>query len=537
VCCALPSDDQSRNESRQMKNFLRHNKELMNEIKKNATKIDGIVLFEETFEYPRIIAMSYFAMYWSSKGYNLHSYQVEVKRNFVREFYSNLLGRLPVLHESRIKHRIYKSLSFSGRIKPGIAKLNDEDREIVTDLKNASKQEVLNLTFMGIHVGENFYDWYLRVYQRVTIDTNSIEFTESLAKFLQLTKWWVQFFEENNVVAVNISHSTYAQGLLARIAVAKNITCICVSFDKLYSLNKERVHSDCEFQEYEKSANSFLKYPIDFERSKIELDRLVTGNEFVTKEHRIKSGFQDMNVDFEFPYSECQYKSMIASHCFTDAPHQQGDFLFPDFYTWFEFMAEATLDSEHQWYVKPHPHFTASEDEAFRLIVEKYPHLVSIPKGVSNVELFRFGIKCVFTVHGTIAFDAATQGIMSVGATNNASFKNYGFSVLPRSVDGLREIILNLSRYVDDHRVSESEVLHYFDVHHLRPMYTWIFREKLLEISKTMSGYSNIFNNSKLLDLWLSTVWNQNYHFENLGSIEEFLKSGEYFVDGHFFKD
>jgi len=519
-----------------MQKFLNHNRELTKANKNRIKKIDGIVLFEETIEYPRIIAMSYLALYWSSKGYNLYSYQVGIKRNFIRNFFTTLLARMPIPHESRIKHRISKSLSFSGRIKPGIAKLAHEDEAIINSLINAPREKVLDLTFLGISVGENFYDWYLRVYQRVTIDTNSIEFIESLTKFLELTKWWVQFFDKNNVICVNVSHTTYAQGLLARIAVAKKITCICMSFDKLYSLNEERPNSECEFQEYKKDSMQFLEYPLNLKRSKIELDRLVTGSEFVTREHRIKSGFQDMNVDFKFPYSECQYMSMIASHCFTDAPHQQGNMLFPDFYTWLEFMAETTLHSNHQWFVKPHPHFTAAEDEAFKLIVEKYPHLISIPKGVSNVELFRFGIRSVFTVHGTIAFDAATQGIMSVAASNNTSYKGYGFSILPKSVDELKEICLNLESYVDKYRVNELEVLHYFDAHHLRSMHTWVFRENLVKISETMSGYSNIFNDSKLLDLWLHTVWSQDYHDENLNSIEKFLNSGQYFVDGHFFR-
>lgn len=519
-----------------MQNFLRHNKELVSANRNGITKIDGIVLFEETIEYPRIIAMSYLALYWSSKGYNLYSYQVGTKRHFIRDFFTTFLAHMPIPHESSIKYRISKSLSFSGRIKPGIAKLTHEEKLIITSLINASREQVLDLTYMGIPLGENFYDWYLRFYQRVTIDTNSIEFIESLTKFLELTKWWVQFFNENHVIAVNVSHSTYVQGLLARIAAAKNITCICMSFDKLYSLNRERPNSECEFQDYQKDSMKFLEYPLNLNRSKIELDRLVTGNEFVTREHRIKSGFQDRNVGFKFPYSECQYMSMIASHCFTDAPHQQGNLLFPDFYTWFEFMAETTSHSTHQWFVKPHPHFTASEDAAFKLIVDKYPHLISIPKGVSNVELFRFGIKSVFTVHGTIAFDAATQGIMSVAASNNTSYKGYRFSILPKSIDELKEIIFNLESYVDKHRVDRLEVLHYFDVHHLRPMHTWVFREKLVEISESMSGYSSIFNNSKLLDLWLSTVWSQKYHDENLRSIEKFLKSGQYFVDGHFFR-
>jgi hypothetical protein len=480
--------------------------------------------------------MSYLAMYWSSSGYDLYSYPVGLKRNSVRELLVRIFARIPTQREASIKYRIFKSLSFSGRIRPGSMKLSREDWMFLNSCIGSSRQRVLELTFRGIHIGENFYDWYLRTYERTTIDTNSKEFFDSLTKFVELTKWWIEFFDKNIVRAVNISHSTYAQGLLARIAISRNITCINISFDKLYSLSRGNPYSDCEFQSYEKDSTVFLDYALDLNRSLSKLDQLITGSEFVTREHRIKSGFQDQKIKFNFPDSECKYMSMIASHCFTDAPHQQGALLFADFFTWFEFMAKSSQNSEHLWFVKPHPHFTTAEDEAFAQIVEKYPHLIPIPKGVSNMQLFESGIRSVFTVHGTIAFDAATQGIMSVSASNNTSYKRYSFSIQPKSIEELAEVILNLEKYIDTHLVNKKEVLHYFDLHHLRPMYSWVFRDKLEEISETLGGYSNIFNDLKLLDQWTSTVWSQKYHDENLRSIKKFIESGRYFVDGHDFK-
>jgi hypothetical protein len=508
----------------------------MKAIKDTHPKSKGIVLFEESIEFPRMIAMSYLAMYWSRSGYDLYSYPVGLKRNSVREMLATIFARIPTKREASVKYRIFKSLSFSGRIRPGSMKLSDEDWMFLSSYIGSSRQRVLELTFRGIHVGENYYDWYLRTYHRTTIDTNSKEFFESLAKFIKLTKWWIEFFDRNIVRAVNISHSTYAQGLMARIAISKNIKCINMSFDKLYSLDSENPYSDCEFQGYEKDSMVFHNYALDLNRSSSKLDQLITGSEFVTREHRIKSGFQDLSIQFNFPNSECKYMSMIASHCFTDAPHQQGTLLFPDFFAWFEFMAKSTQNSEHLWFAKPHPHFTIPEDEAFRLVVAKYPHLIPIPKGVSNLQLFEFGIRSVFTVHGTIAFDAATQGIMSVSASNNTSYKKYNFSIQPKSIEELGEVILNLEKYIDAHLVNKEEVLHYFDLHHLRPMYSWVFRDKLKQISETLGGYSNIFSDLKLLDEWTSTVWTQKYHDENLRSIQEFIESGRYFVHGHDFK-
>ena len=48
-------------------------------------------------------------------------------------------------------------------------------------------------------------------------------------------------------------------------------------------------------------------------------------------------------------------KILIASHDFVDAPHNNGQFIFPDMVEWIRFLANLSKKSNYVWYIKNHP--------------------------------------------------------------------------------------------------------------------------------------------------------------------------------------
>jgi len=520
-----------------MREFLRHNRNWISNLKPNSTNKTQLVLFEEFHDYPRFIALSYLAQYWASRGYVLASYKPGLPQNLKQWLVRIFQPLLPLKHPIRTTSQVFKSLSIDRQIRPKLAKLSDYEKGIINQLIGAPENEILNLKYMDIAIGQNYYDWYLRSHQKATIDTNSLEFIKTLERFLQLVKWWLDFFKANEIAAVNVTHSVYAQGIISRIAISRNIPCLVVSFDKLYSLSLESPNSECEFREYNLESDSFYEYKLDSIKSLYGIQSLIKGDAFVTRVHGNNSGFHGANLNFEFPNSSCKFKSMIAAHCFSDAPHQLGEFLFEDFYKWLEFLLQHASESHHTWFVKPHPHFSKAEEEIFDTLLRSYPKVYKIPKDVSNVEIFKNGINSVFTVHGTIALDAAIQGVTPIAASNNASFKNYGFVIQPKTVQELEQIVLNIENYVEGHSINLEELTHYFGVHFLREMNTWIFRDKLGDISNKVGNYNNIFQDEKILRYWLQDLYSEKYHKSNLDRIDDFLFSGRYFVDGHYFAE
>ena len=42
-------------------------------------------------------------------------------------------------------------------------------------------------------------------------------------------------------------------------------------------------------------------------------------------------------------------KILVAAHCFLDSPHVLGNFLFPDFMHWLNFLAEVSKKTNYDW--------------------------------------------------------------------------------------------------------------------------------------------------------------------------------------------
>jgi hypothetical protein len=392
----------------------------------------------------------------------------------------------------------------------------------------------LSFRFLKIPIGENFYDWYLRVNEVETIDTESRQFFSQLVWFVGLAKWWNFYFQKEQIESLHVSHSVYVQGMIARIAMFNQVKVYVVSFDKCYRLSRQNLHSEGEFSFYDPKSLNFFNYEIDLEESRRELVRLKRGDLFVTKEHSLVSGFRNPSTEFAIDCDSSKIHALIATHCFTESVHQQGDLLFPDYYTWTAFMAKITQDSPHSWYVKAHPYFSTTELLIFKNLIAEFPHLIEIPADISITHLFNQGVNVVFTGYGTIGFDASTHGVPVVAASTNASYKNYSFCIQPKSREGLENVIRNLETILASHIINEKELLHYFSVHHLRQVTTWLFGNYLNSLIEHVENYSNIFTDARIFSFWLDSVWSQETHSLLAKKVETFIEGDSYFMDGHF---
>ena len=170
----------------------------------------------------------------------------------------------------------------------------------------------------------------------------------------------------------------------------------------------------------------------------------------------------------------------------------------------------------------------------FKKLVSDFPHLVEIPSDVSITHLFSQGINVVFTAYGTIGFDASILGIPVVAASTNATYKNYRFCIQPSNKLELESIILNLGTTVQKHLISEKELLHYFSVHHLRQVTTWLFGNHLDKLIHYLGHYTNIFNDTKVFFFWVNKIWSPEIHNFLMERVETFIEGDSYFMDGHF---
>jgi len=514
-----------------IKVFLRHNKI----INKNNCEISssGLVLFEEFLEFPRIIAFSYFANYWGQSGYKLFSYNVSPTRSSwgrIKVKLSQIL--LPFHHNYKI-NCLFSSMGIKKRISPRILKLSELEKELVHSLKGCTKENVLDLEFLEIPIGDCFYDWYLRSNNLGTINTKDEYFFEQLEDFLGLVKWWDNFYKKYPVIAVNTTHSVYLQGMVGRVAVYNNIPTYVISYDKNYKLSRNNWHAEGEFHFYDPKQPNFYSFSFEKETAKELLSQLKTNSSFITKEHSVVSGFRNRNDNFTISPSDT-INALIAPHCFTESVHQQGKMLFADYQTWFQYLLDLSSRTPYNWYVKPHPYFNLQEKNIFKNLVSNHRHLKFVPAESNLTNLFKQGIDVVFTAYGTIGFDASSENIPVVTASQNCSYKNYNFCLKPKNIAELDSIIYNLKSAIKNYKIEEDEILHFFSVHYLRSTKSWLLGAQLGNLIDHVGGYENIFKNSSTLSFWVNNLWANEIH-TNLNILtSSFIESNLYMMDGYF---
>ena len=85
-------------------------------------------------------------------------------------------------------HLVYKSFGSVGYFKPSLKIINKKEEDAINIILNKikTKKNVLNLTIKKIPIGEFIYDFYLRNYNKITIDIHCDEFREYLKKSIKL---------------------------------------------------------------------------------------------------------------------------------------------------------------------------------------------------------------------------------------------------------------------------------------------------------------------------------------------------------------
>ena len=99
-----------------------------------------------------------------------------------------------------------------------------------------SKKDILEIKLNSIKVGDLIYDGFLRENKLSTIDIKSPEFENYLKKSIKLFLYWLNFFKNNKVAAVVVSHSVY----LTAIPLRPNNTAPLYFLGSICALNPSK---------------------------------------------------------------------------------------------------------------------------------------------------------------------------------------------------------------------------------------------------------------------------------------------------------
>jgi len=312
-----------------------------------------------------------------------------------------------------------------------------------------SKEDLLNLKLEGIEVGDLFYDNYMRQNSKHTVEITS-NFKKILLKYLIDFYYWYDFFNKYNIKSVIVSHAIYNLAIPLRIAQSRSIPSYIASLNFIEYFDDKR--KDLFQSEYRNSfhllsdnekekALSYSKKQLEGKfrgeqnlseyrgygsnpeaRKNLSLSQLET---FGKKEPNKKKIFKENGKP----------NVVIMAHCFYDAPHAAGKFLFSDFYDWVVYLGKLSNETDYNWYIKKHPHSVEKKlnDEIIEKIILKYPKLQLLEK-ITNNEILNDNISLLLTVHGSSAYEFSYNKIPVILGSDNTPYKNYNFCYQPKNI-------------------------------------------------------------------------------------------------------
>lgn len=384
-----------------------------------------------------------------------------------------------------------------------------------------------NFVYRGVEIGDLIYDQFLRMTGSPTLDIKDQRLVRVVHDYLLYVDQLKNYFKDKNVKAVIVGETTYRLAVPARIAIASGLQAYHVSGSTIFSLNSQTQNAYLEAKYFKNYGEKYLALPDE--------STLLYGSSFrpSIRTTEISWTSNEREVEIVGPINAREgdtTRILVACHSFLDAPHVYGINLFPDFFSWLDFIGNLSNNAGVQFLLKPHPSERQDSSTIFDTLKNRYPKLVILPRNVTNADIIQMGIDAVLTVYGTVALEYSQYGIPVITASSVGPYSTWEFCYNPSSVREYGDFINQFqdlrSKVVN---IADLKLFLYLEKHLL--FKSWLFHRdpKVLNtIRSTPKGYTwDIFRllghdfNSSLPEL--------------LAALEKFLDSKDYFLHkGHY---
>lgn len=502
--------------------FIGHNKKVFGKKKPPAGR-QPLVLLEFNGMHSAHIAYSYLAEVLAKEN------SAAIKAHVPRTFTNRLNRELFKLERSTGNNIVGVYQSFGTEDVFGIQLTAAQKARALGLLKGilpglVTKWDLEALEIDGVWVGDLFYDSYLMDYKRATIDKDSPEFQAALLDSIGLFVFWQEYFDSNDVRAVNVSHCVYNLAIPLRIAVRRGIPAYQANAAYMYRLDAKRLFAYNEFFEYR---TRFAALPREVREAGLaeaqrRIERRFSGEVGVDMAYSKKSAYGAAR-GHRLLRDSPRKKILIATHCFFDSPHSYGNNIFPDFYEWLDFLGRTSEETDYDWYIKTHPDYLPGTMEIIKSFVARYPKLTLLPSDSSHHQLIAEGIDVALTVYGTIAFEYAALGIPVINASQNNPHVAYDFNLHPKDVAEYRRMLHGLDTL--DLRIDRDQIYEYYYmryIHHTGDL----FFDSYDSMVGRLGGYDSQFT-PEVYDQWLNE-WSPAKHESLLADLTSFVRSGEF---------
>lgn len=499
--------------------FIKHNKTVFD----NNSKAENIILLEHGESASNIIAYSYLVSTLKEiQDAKIVSYFPRLPRTFLRKFmwwYKSNVGFYST--------KIYQSFGSDYLLIPSLKNdLKKKSNSVYQNKFNKinNKTDLEQFSINGIVFGDLIYDDYLNYYKKVTIDISSFEFRNHLKYCIECIVFWIDFFENNKITAINVSHTVYTNAIPLRIAVHYEIDSFQVHASHVYRLNKENYFAYKEFVNYK---DDFLKLnPIQqlngIEDAKVRINKRFSGEVGVDMDYSKKSAF-GKSFDYRLINKSNRIKILIAPHCFYDSPHPFGVNLYPDVFDWLDALIKISQKTDYDWYVKTHPDFIEETRKMVIGLFENNSKFTILPPESSHLQIVNEGIDFALTMYGSIGFEYAAMNVPVINASLNNPHIAFDFNINPKSIEEYENILMNLREV--DYEIIQKDVYRYYYMHKLFHSRNWLFKD-YDKVINDLGGYHGQFS-LEMYKYWLVN-WSMDHHQKILNGLRQFIDSGEY---------
>jgi hypothetical protein len=431
----------------------------------------------------------------------------------LRQYFSviNTLGRSPFLY-----------IAVEKNSQKGI--IESSKNELILRIQSPEQLELF--TYRGVLIGDLIYDTYLRETNHPTINLDDDRYKELINKAMELVDFWIEYLQEEKVVAICVSHTVYLHAIPARVGVLLEREVFQVNLNAIYRVTRDFPFAYTDFRKYKEQFKQISQeaQTAGLVSSKVRLEKRFNGEIGVDMSYSSKSAFTINNFkkDTGIKGNE-KIKILVAVHDFFDSPHSFGDNFYPDFYLWIQRLSELALRTDYDWYIKTHPDVTGAGIMAIEDIVSSSNCFKVIAADTSHHDLIRDGINFVLTVYGTVGMEYPALGVPAINASLNNPHAAYGFSITPKSRREYEAVILNLGHWMN-YSINLDEIYEYYFIHHVYNLKDWIFvdhEEMLMEVG----GYK-ASNNSKIYKYFLDSE-NKRTLNDYRTAIDAFLNSND----------
>lgn len=462
---------------------------------------DGWIIVEMFKFNQNIISFFFWKLFFLKKGYkNFYCYPPKINKiyNPITFYIYKILGFKIINYWTN-----YKQEKLLNKI---CSKIN---------LKKISKKQFLKIKYKNIKIGDLIYDDYLRFNKKPTVNFNDPKFKEILKDGFRIAIFWENYFKKNKIDYICYSHHVYLIGIPARVSLNFKTSNLNICGDNTFRMSKDFLYNGDQFFFLKKRLLSYFKKKKI--KSKIILKDI--DREIAKKMKGKIKNLDDLPFHFKKIYDpkyskkfelknkinikKNKFNILVATHDFFEGPNSEGEFIFPDYYTWLKYLfnyANKCKNKNFAWYIKPHPDFDIDQFKILRNIIPNNENIILLPVDTPNYFLIKKGINFVLTNHGTISPEFAYNNIPSLLCSNSNFFSNFNFAIKCNDLNEYKKNLDKISKL--NVKINKQDVLMYFyyQKHFFNdPIKFTIFPKQTVNANPIINLSETVFSDNNLI--------------------------------------